>query len=53
VVAFAICDNCGQVDEFSDEAVSGRLAAWAQDHRFRLAKTTVELRGTCANCLAS
>jgi len=53
VVAFAICDRCGHVDEFSDEAVSGRLTAWAEGRRFRLDKTTVELRGACANCLAA
>lgn len=53
VVAFAICDRCGQVDEFSDEAVSSRLAVWAQGRNFSLAKTTVELRGTCAHCLAA
>lgn len=52
LVAFAICDNCGQVDEFSDATVEKRLKGWAGDHSFKLAKTTIELRGTCANCLA-
>ena len=50
-VAFAICETCGQVDEFSDAAIEKRLKNWAQDHSFTLAKTTIELRGTCAGCL--
>lgn len=51
-IAFAICDACGQVDEFSDAVVEKRLRNWAGEHSFRLAKTTIEMRGTCANCLA-
>lgn len=52
-VVFAICETCGQVDEFSDDAVAGRLKSWADDHGFKTEKTTVELRGTCAGCLAA
>ncbi|MBN9073011.1 MAG: transcriptional repressor [Rhizobiales bacterium] len=52
LVAFAICDTCGQVDEFSDETVERRLKGWAKEHSFRLAKTTIEMRGICANCTA-
>lgn len=52
LIAFAICDNCGQVDEFLDSAVENRLTGWAREHSFKLAKTTIELRGTCANCLS-
>lgn len=51
LVAFAICESCGQVDEFSDATVEKRLKHWANDHAFKLAKTTIEMRGTCANCL--
>lgn len=51
--AFAICERCGQVDEFADETVAVRLAAWAGARGFSVAKTTVELRGTCAQCLAA
>lgn len=53
LIAFAICDNCGQVEEFSDDAVRRRLQGWAKDHTFRVAKTAIEMRGTCANCLAA
>ncbi|TKT69139.1 Fur family transcriptional regulator [Aquamicrobium sp. LC103] len=53
LIAFAICEKCGQVDEFSDEVVQKRLAGWAEDHRFKAEKTTIEIRGRCANCLAA
>lgn len=51
LIAFAICDNCGQVDEFSDDVIEKRLTGWAKEHSFKLAKTTIEMRGACANCL--
>lgn len=53
LIAFAICDNCGQVDEFADDVVEERLKGWSKDHGFYLAKTTIEMRGTCATCLAA
>ncbi len=53
LVAFAICDVCGQVSEFSDQAVSRRLARWAADNAFKAEKTTIEIRGACAECAAS
>lgn len=48
--AFAICQDCGKVDEFTDPAVEERLAAWAKKHGFAPAQTTIELRGLCAGC---
>jgi len=53
LVAFAICERCGRVDEFTDEEISARLAGWARDAGFRAAKTTIELRGECAACAAA
>lgn len=50
LVAFAICDKCGQVDEFCDPIIEERLKGWAKGDAFTLARTTIELRGTCANC---
>jgi Fur family zinc uptake transcriptional regulator len=50
VVAFAICETCGQVDEFSDEQVAERLSGWAAGHGFHPHKTAIEIRGTCATC---
>jgi Fur family zinc uptake transcriptional regulator len=49
-IAFAICENCGQVDEFADEVVTERLSGWADAHGFHPHKTTIEIRGTCATC---
>lgn len=49
-IAFAICENCGQVDEFADEVVTERLSGWADTHGFHPHKTTIEIRGTCAAC---
>lgn len=51
IVGFAICGTCGQVDEFSENAVEKRLKGWANDHSFKLSNTVIELRGTCAECL--
>ena len=53
LIAFAICNECGQVDEFSDEIVRVRLGAWSVDHGFKAEKTTIEIRGHCANCHAA
>lgn len=53
LIAFAICENCGQVDEFSDPVVQERLGAWSSDHGFKAEKTTIEIRGRCAACLAA
>lgn len=50
VVAFAICDTCGQVTEFPEEAVEKRLKRWSKDHAFKPGKITVEMRGLCENC---
>jgi Fur family zinc uptake transcriptional regulator len=44
---------CGQVDEFSDEGVRERLGAWSQARGFKTEKTTIEIRGHCATCLAA
>lgn len=50
MIAFAICETCGQVDEFSDEQVAERLSGWAAGQGFHPHKTTIEIRGTCAAC---
>ncbi|MTI43493.1 Fur family zinc uptake transcriptional regulator [Roseibium hamelinense] len=51
--AFAICEDCGKVDEFAPDAALQSLQAWSRQEKFALAKTTIELRGTCANCTTS
>ncbi|ATN34248.1 transcriptional repressor [Rhizobium sp. S95] len=49
-VAFAICNKCGRVSEFHDHAIDHRLADWAKGQRFKAEKTTIEIRGLCAEC---
>jgi Fur family zinc uptake transcriptional regulator len=51
--AFAICSGCGRVDEFADAEVTARLTAWAGENGFALERTTIELRGRCADCRAA
>lgn len=48
--AFAICEECGQVTEFSDDVISAQLHHWAQGVGFKTKSTTVEIRGLCLNC---
>lgn len=50
LVAFAICEGCGQVSEFTDHGMEESLAAWAKGSGFRADKTTIEIRGHCAVC---
>ena len=51
--AFAICEACGTVAEFHLEAVIARLDDWAGQERFRIDKTTIEIRGRCQRCASS
>lgn len=53
LIAFAICEQCGLVSEFSDEEVSQRLNHWIADNQFTNAKTTIEIRGDCGACSAA
>lgn len=48
--AFAICDTCGQVQEFTDPGIGRGLSRWSKQKAFKLAKVTVELRGLCNDC---
>lgn len=48
--AFAICDDCGSVEELADAAVVKAAAAWAKNNTFMLSATTLELRGVCKAC---
>lgn len=51
-VAFAICRQCGRVDELDYDGASA-LEAWADDQAFMVEKTTVEMLGICACCRRS
>lgn len=48
--AFAICDKCGDVTEFREEAVERKLDAWARRNGFHRHASNVELRGLCGPC---
>ncbi|ORE90598.1 Fur family transcriptional regulator [Aurantimonas sp. 22II-16-19i] len=50
VVAFAICENCARVWEFSDSKIEDRFAAWAEAESFLTKATTIEISGLCASC---
>ncbi|THF67195.1 transcriptional repressor [Pseudothauera nasutitermitis] len=50
---FAICDHCGSVEEFSDRTVERGLKGCSTEHAFKMAKTTIEMHGTCKNCLST
>lgn len=51
LIAFAICDKCGKVDEFADDVIEERLGGWAGQRGFKVERTTMEIRGQCAVCL--
>lgn len=53
MIAFAICDNCGQVSEFSDDVITSRVREWTKANSFKQSKTTIEIRGVCASCAAA
>ncbi|EDY8730854.1 transcriptional repressor [Salmonella enterica] len=50
--AFAICDNCGHVDEFTDADLRRCLGRWMKHSAFSLSRSTIELHGRCATCSA-
>jgi Fur family zinc uptake transcriptional regulator len=48
--AFAICDDCGQVEEIGEPKVTGSARTWANKNDFSLKSVTFELRGQCRSC---
>ena len=53
LIAFAICEGCGKVDEFADQLIEERLSGWAGAKGFKVERTTMEIRGKCAECVAA
>ncbi len=51
--AFAICETCGCVAEFTPDEAIGLLKAWTEKQQFHLSRTTIELRGTCKTCMTA
>lgn len=52
LIAFAICDTCGHVEELSDEKVGQQLDAWIGATGFSAKRAVIEFRGICARCAA-
>lgn len=50
--AFAICDSCGHVDEFTDNDLRRSLGRWMKSNAFSMSSSTIELHGRCATCTA-
>ncbi len=50
---FAICNDCGSIEELFDAPVLKRLRGRALDRGFLVNDTTIELRGRCAACRPS
>ena len=48
--AFAICDDCGGVEELDGAAMGRALERWARNTRFALRSAAIELQGRCAAC---
>lgn len=48
--AFAICQCCGTVTEFSSSEVVANLVKWSRSSAFEITTTTLELRGVCQSC---
>jgi Fur family zinc uptake transcriptional regulator len=52
-VIFAICDNCGAVEEIEDPEAIERLRHAAEGSDFAAQHIAVEVRGLCAPCRAA
>ena len=50
MIAFAICDTCGQVEEMSDHDIGHQLDTWVGASGFAAKRAVIEFRGTCAAC---
>jgi Fur family zinc uptake transcriptional regulator len=47
---FAICRDCGHVDEFAESVLVRQLEAQATRHGFQVEAATIELKGRCSSC---
>jgi Fur family zinc uptake transcriptional regulator len=52
LAAFAICESCGSVTEFTDPQIGRRLNGWASGHAFHPKQVTLEMKGLCDACAA-
>lgn len=49
-VVFAICDECGRVEEISEIDVTPSVGKWTKTSGFTVRSMTFELRGQCRAC---
>lgn len=49
---FAICRDCGRVEEITDSAVDGLIEAWTGRIGFVADSRTIEILGRCRDCVA-
>lgn len=45
-----VCECCGEVIEFRDEALEEAIASAARDRSFDMHRHSVEIAGTCSRC---
>lgn len=50
---FAICRDCGRVEEITDPAVDGLIEAWTGRIGFVADSRTIEILGRCRDCAAN
>lgn len=50
LVAFTICEDCGQVIELAQTGIENPVLELAQEQGFQARMTSIEMRGTCQNC---
>ena len=50
-IVFAICDECGTVDELTPVEIPEKIKQLSLQSGFNAKKMVVELAGTCSNCM--
>ena len=50
---FAICHDCGHIDEMHEGSVVEQLMSRISKYGFSVDQTTIEIRGLCASCVGS
>jgi len=53
LIAFAICEGCGNVTELGEKDIESHILSLTQKHDFKPKSTSIEIHGTCAHCQAS
>ena len=49
-VGFAICDECGSVEEFVDPGLHDRISDALASRKFKPRVSAIEVRGLCGDC---